>query len=331
MVARLNYPIRHVSIILIIAAMLLSACAPAATPAPMAQRDLSSGGAPPVAPAAPAQPVLQSEGKTAVITNAYSTGDNSAVDQPERMIVKNANLSIVVIDPGKSMDTISKLADELGGFVVTANLYKETLTQGTEVPHATITIRVPADRLDEALRRIKAESKQDPLSESVNSQDVTSEYVDLQSQLKNLEAAEAQLTEIMGSATKTEDVLNVYNNLVQVRGEIEQTKGRMKYLEQTSALSAINVDIVADKAVQPLKIGNWQPAGTAKNAVEALITTMQGLGSFLIWLVIYILPVLLFLYVIFVLPFTLIFRAGRKRRAARKAAATPAAPVAPQE
>jgi len=330
MTARYDHPIRFVIIFLIIT-VLLSACAPAAAPTQAPVYDLSNSVAAPAAPPmerkSVAQPgALPAQGGSSTITNEYAASDNPAAQQIDRMIVKNANLTIVVSDPGKSMDVISKMADELGGFVVTANMAKEYSSNGIEVPHATITIRVPAGRLNEALLRIKGESKQDPLTEGINSQDVTGEYVDLQSQLKNLEAAEAQLTEIMGSATKTEDVLNVYNQLVQVRGQIEQTKGRMKYLEQTSALSAISTDLVADKAVQPIKIGGWQPVGIAKTAVETLISTFQILASIFIWLVIYILPVLAFLYLVIVLPITLLLRARKRRRAARLSPTIPPAP-----
>jgi hypothetical protein len=232
--------------------------------------------------------------------------------QPERLVIKNASLSIVVDDPVKSLDNISNLADEMGGFVVTANMSERVLDSGAKAPQGNITIRIPAERLNEALKRIKAESKQAPLSESINSQDVTSEYTDLGSRLRNLEAAEAQLTEIMGSATKTEDVLSVYNQLVQVREQIEVIKGQMKYYEESAAMSAISVDLTANAAVQPLTIGGWQPVGTARNAVQALINTLKTLGSLVIWILLYILPVLLVLFVIFVLPLRWVWRAWRR-------------------
>ena len=250
--------------------------------------------------------------------------------QAERLVIKNGSLSIVVDDPVKSMDKVTSLADELGGFVVSANLSETILDSGLKAPRASITIRVPADRFNEALKRIKEETIQLPLSETISSQDVTSEYTDLKSRLRNLEAAEAQLTEIMGSAIRTEDVLAVYNQLVQVREQIEVIKGQIQYYEQSAAMSAISIDLLANAAVQPLTIGGWQPVGVAKDAVQALINTMKGLGNFLIWLVLFILPVLVALYVIFVLPLSLIWRAWRRRRARAKLEqqGTPPAPPA---
>jgi len=243
-------------------------------------------------------------------------------------VIKNGNLTIVVVDPPQSMDTIGRMAEEMGGFVVSANLYKEQLSSGLEVPRASVTIRVPAEQMDEAMRRIREQSNQDPLSENINSQDVTSEYVDLQSRLKNLEAAEAELTEIMEEAQKTEDVLAVYNQLVSIREQIEVIKGQIKYYDESAALSAISVELIADEAVQPIEIGGWQPQGVLKNAVEALLRSLQFLVNALIWIVIYVLPVLAILFLIFVLPPLLLFRAWRRRQKSKAAQKQPPTPPA---
>jgi hypothetical protein len=250
---------------------------------------------------------------------------NAPQVNPDRMVIKNANLTIIVPDPTVSMDRISKLAEEMGGFVVSAALTQTSLANGKEVPNATVTIRVPAARFNDALERIRSESDQPSQNEAINSQDVTSEYTDLQSRLRNLEAAEAQLTEIMGSANRTEDVLAVYNQLVSVREQIEVIKGQMKYYEQSVALSSISTELVANEAVQPISVGGWQPGGAARRAIQTLINTLQALVNMVIWLVVYLLPVLLALFIIFGLPIILliwVIRTWRRRRRARQAAAT---------
>jgi hypothetical protein len=182
--------------------------------------------------------------------------------------------------------------------------------------------------MDEAIRTIREQSNQDPLTETINSQDVTGDYVDLQSRLKNLEAAEAELTEIMQEAQKTEDVLAVYNQLVSIREQIEVIKGQIKYYEESAALSAISVELIADEAVQPIEIGGWQPTGVLKNAVEALARSLQFLVNALIWIVVYVLPVLLILFVIFVLPPLLLIRFWTKRRKRKAAQNQPVTPPA---
>jgi Domain of unknown function (DUF4349) len=296
-------------IIIILAGAVLSACA--------------SRAAPPAAPnMAPEMEMPMEAG--APVRDVAGSSYNTSVPQanPDRMVIKNANMTIIVPDPTTSMDRISQLAEEMGGFVVSAALTQTSLANGKEVPNASVTIRVPAARFNEALERIHSESDQPPQNENINSQDVTSEYTDLESRLRNLEAAEAQLTEIMGSATKTEDVLSVYNELVKVREQIEVIKGQMKYYEQSVALSSISTELVANEAVQPITIGGWQPGAAVRRAIQTLVNTLQGLVNVVIWLVIYLLPVLLALFIIFGLPIILLIwgiRTWRRRRRSKQA------------
>lgn len=312
---------------LIISTILLGACASAA---PELAYDQAAGGAPGAMPEF--AEVEEAREMPAAPEEEYLADSATSANATERIVIKNASLTLVVDDPSSSMDNISALAEEMGGFVVNANLYQQYLDGGVEVPRASITIRVPAERLNEALERIKSESEQDPQSESVNSQDVTRDYVDLQSRLRNLEATEAQLNRILEDAYTTEDVLAVYNELVRVREQIEVIKGQIKYYDESAALSSINIELIADEAAQPLTIGGWQPQGVAKNAVQALIDTLQFIVNAVIWIAIYILPVLLVLYLIFFLPISFVWKRLRARRAARKqAAAPPAAPASEGE
>lgn len=259
----------------------------------------------------PAQP--------AAITANNPFGGGSEIPQAKRLVIKNARLTVIVNDPVASLNTISKMADDLGGFVVSANLNHIQISSGAEVPHGSITIRIPAEKLTEALERIEAESEQPPQDKTIESQDVTSEYTDLQSRLRNLEDAEEQLRKIMDNAFSTDDVLSVYNQLVQVREQIEVIKGQIKYYEEAAALSAISVELMANAAVQPLKIGGWQPMGVMKDAVQALFNALKFLANAFIWILIFVIPILLVIYLIFILPLTAIIRFLRKRRSNRKA------------
>ena len=241
--------------------------------------------------------------------------DASIANQPaeiERIVIRNANLVIVVEDPSASASSITQLAEQMSGYVVSLNVYQSTYGDGLNATYASITIRVPAERLNEALDEIK-EGAVEVRSENISGQDVTQEYTDLESQLRNLEAAEEELREIMSSLTKAEDVLRVYETLRQVRQEIEIIKGRMQYLEQSSRLSAISIELLPDVVSQPLQIGRWQPEGTAKEALQSLIKAFQFLANATIWLVIYVLPVLLLLSIPFwVIRWIIIRRRARK-------------------
>jgi hypothetical protein len=282
--------IKKVAFVLVIASLLLAACAASASNlrAP-GQSDTSGVRTEMLNVEVPALPAAAAE------KSAYALDQTAA--SVDRLVIKNASLSIAVDDPLKSMDTISHMASAMGGFVVSADMYQQSLSNGVKVPQVSITIRVPAERLEEALTTIKAETDQPIISENQSSQDVTGDYTDLNSRLVNMQAAEKQLQEIMASATKTEDVLSVYSQLVSVREQIELIKGQMKYYEQSAALSSISVQLIANASVQPITIAGWQPKGVAKEALQSLINTLQSLADFGIRLVILYLPVLLIIFV----------------------------------
>ena len=302
-----------VPLLVLFSLVLLAACAPQMAAAPEASMEMS-------APAFDAS--FGEEQRARGVVGSGNIPEAQSI-QTDRLVIRNATLSIVVDDPVSSMDTITKLADELGGFVVSADLRETFLESGAKVPYANISIRVPAESFNLAIERIKEETDQLPQRENISSQDVTGDYTDLESRLRNLEATEVQLTKIMEDAIRTEDVLSVYNQLVQVREQIEVIKGQMKYYEQSAALSMISVELVANAAVQPLTIGGWQPVGTARNAVQALIDTLKVLGNILIYVVLYLLPTLLVLYLVVFLPLSLVWRAIRRRRAKNKKPAAP--------
>jgi len=241
-----------------------------------------------------------------------------------RIVIKNASLSIVVKDPAITMDAITEMADDMGGFVVNSNLYKTYTQDGVEVPEATITIRVPAEKLDQALDQIKSnveDPDKDIQSENVQGSDVTSEYTDLQSRLKNLQNTEARLNDIMDSATKTEDILAVHNELTRVGEEIEVIKGQIKYYDEAAALSAISVNIVAQESITPLTVGGWEPRGIAKDALQALINALKFFASAAIWIVLFFIPVLSIVALPFLGLFFLIrwiVRKQKQRKASRQ-------------
>jgi len=304
--------------------LVLSACAtksaapqsPAATSAPAMDGYVMNEQV--GAPEAP-RPAVESNG-------SIKPAASSAVVQ-DRMIVMNVDLSIVVADPQKKMDAIDQLAKNLGGYLVSMNMSQVYTANGEMVPQGSISIRVPAVKLDDALSRIKADAV-DVQSEYRSGQDVTSQYVDLQSQLNNLEKAEEDLQDIMDEAknnpgndstTKTQDVLNVYNQIVNIRGQIEQIKGQMKYIEETTSTSAINVTLIAEKTIQPIEIGGWKPRGVARDAVQALVKFLQGFVDFVIYFLLLVLPILIVVFGPVALVVWGIIALVRRRKA-RKAA-----------
>jgi hypothetical protein len=299
---------------LLLIAALAAACAPAAMSSePMIERALVAGdsaGYPMEAPAAAAPPVMEGEGFTEESAILATNGD--------RIVIQNGNMTVVVTDPAQAAENIRTMAETMGGFVVNLNLYQSFFgEQSIPANQATITVRVPAERLNEAIERIKADATE-VRNVYVSGEDVTAQYTDLASRLRALETAEAQLTQIMQEAKRTEDVMMVYNQLAQVQSEIEVVKGQMRYYEESARLSALTVELLPDIAAQPIESGGWRIVETFNRALSALLDAVKGIIRAVIWLAIYVLPIVLLLGLIFVLPIVLIVRAIRRRRRARR-------------
>jgi len=269
--------------------------------------DQSMAGAPMEAPAA----------EFAEGGNGYEAV-NSSVTSSERIVLTNVNLGVIVADPAESMKAIGKMAEEMGGFIVSANLNQISLSSGEEVHQGTITVRVPSDQVDEAVTFVEEQSDKPVEYKNIDSQDVTREYVNLQSRLRNLQAAEEQLIEIMNDAYATEDVLSVYNELVRVQEQIEVIQGQIKYFEEASSLSAVSVELIPEASVDPLTVAGWQPVGIARDAVQALINTMQVLVNVVIWLVLFVLPVLLVIAIPILIIVYILLRWSKRRKQKRE-------------
>ncbi len=281
-------------------ALLLTACAGAPSAAPAVRNQSAESAAAP------------GGGKTGTTVSAVSY---SAAQVTARMIVRNGSLTLVVQDTATQLDAITKLATDLGGFVATSSTTR--YDQGLQ---ARLTLRVPAAQFDNAMASLKKMATE-VREETMSGEDVTAQYTDLNAQLTNLQAAELQLREIMSKTTKTDDVLAVFNQLTQKRGEIEQVKGRMQYLSQAAAMATINVTLIPDALAQPLQVAGWRPEGVVKSAVQALVDALQAIATVAIWLVIVVIPVLLILSSPFILLFLILRRRNRNRKAQQPAAA----------
>ena len=237
----------------------------------------------------------------------------------ERLVVKRAEMRVSVADPAEAMRTVVQWAESMQGYVVNSNQWNST-SDGQTYINASVMVRVPAERLDEMMQKVRdlaADPKTGVLSETVTGEDVTAEYVDSQARLRNLKAAEAQLVELLDQAPDLEYTLDIFRELTEIRSQIEVLEGRIKYLEESAALSALSVEFVAEASLQPLQIGPWKPAGVAKEAIQTLVKVAQDVGTALIKFVI--------IWVPFLLPIGLIVyfvrKGAKKRKAAREAQA----------
>ena len=191
----------------------------------------------------------------------------------DRKIVREGSITLEVEDIAGAMDRVAEMAGELNGYVVSS--YQHEYERGVS---GYISIRVPVEEFDEALDRLRQLALTVPY-ETTTARDVTEEYVDLEAQLRNLQATEAQYLVLFDKAESVEDILRVQKELSSVRGQIEQIEGRMKYLEQTSETSLIEVSLQETEGLaEP-----WSASAAFQSAVRGLTAFGRGLATVLIW------------------------------------------------
>ena len=229
-----------------------------------------------------------------------------------RMIVRTAEMRIVVKDTTKTVDAVTKSVEAMGGFVSGSNIWREG-----ELLRATLKLRIPADKLTATLASIRTLATRVD-NETIASEDVSQEYVDLESQVRNLEATEAELRELLIVARKNSrrasEVLEVHQQLTMIRGQIEQAKGRMRYLSQVTALSQISLDVMPDAITKPVVEPSWRPFVIAKDAMRALVASLQSVGTVAIWFLIYVLPIFGMLALLIVALWKIARRSRQVRR-----------------
>ncbi len=253
-------------------ALVLAACGGAAPQAAPAASSADSVAAPASPPSGGGATALE-QGNTG--SGAQPQAAEPQANQPgfQRLVIKSADLQLQVTSARDAEANVRALAGRLGGYVV-----KVETSGADEYMTSRVTLRVPAERFDDALAGVQGLA-QKVLSRTVSGDDVTEEFVDLQSRLKNLEATRDRLLTFLDKATDVEDALKVNESLSQIQGQIEQLQGRKQFLQQSAALSTITVYLTPVPVTPLVAEDSWQPINVARGALRELIEFGQGLAN----------------------------------------------------
>ena len=211
-----------------------AAPAAAADPAPRGLVVEKAMAAPGAARAAPVPRLVRVLEQAAAADIEASSETHAQLVNQERIIVRTVEATIVVTEVQGSMDRITALARELGGWVVSTNRF--------EKHRGFISFRVPAEALDKATARLRGMAVE-VKAEVSDSRDVTDEYFDLRARLDNQKATEEALLKLLGRAETVEAALKVQQTLTGVQEEVERLQGKIKLLEETSAFSLVSVNL----------------------------------------------------------------------------------------
>lgn len=304
--------------------LMLGACGPSATPAPTSVGPYGASTTAPAATSAPAATyAAAAPGRTSApapttagaATQPAANGPSSA-EPVDRKIIKNAQLSMTIRSVDEAMIRITGIASDVGGYLVGSRSYVEGGGNSGR-RGAQAVIAVPVDRYEEALNRVR-QVAYTVESDTSASTDVTEQFTDLQSRLRNLESTAVRIRDFLGKAQTVDEALRINAQLADVDGQIEVIKGKLNAMTARTTYSTITADMhelvptatptgtptstPTPTATPTMTPNAWHPdqtfttaATVQSNLVSALVRT---LGDFLIWFVVVIVPYVLILGII---------------------------------
>lgn len=214
----------------------------------------------------------------------------------DRKIIKNAELTLQVQDTAAALDQVTAVATDHNGYIVNSRVWSE----GT-YRLASVTLGVPAEEFEQVLRRLRGLAIK-VMNEQASGQDVTDQYVDLESRLRNLEATQTRVRAFLDQAVTVEEALEVNRQLSEIEGQIEEIKGKMNYLKERAAYSTITVYLEPERPTPTptptATLPAWKPVETFNEASNSLAIILRFLGDLVIWLAVIFLPFLIPLVVI---------------------------------
>lgn len=215
---------------------------------------------------------------------------NDSIESVDRMIIHKAGLEVQVKNIEDAQASIEEKVGKYDGYIVESTVFREGDTSSGKM-----TVRVPEQHFQSFLTEAEQEAAK-ILERNVTGQDVTEQYVDLESRLKSKRAVEERLLEFMKGAQKTEDLLKISTDLAKVQEEIEIIVGKMNYLQNQTSFSTIEITMQENRVIVPSleqeELNTWQK--TKKQFITSTNFLLSA-GSALIVFFVGNLPVLLLL------------------------------------
>jgi hypothetical protein len=230
------------------------------------------------------------------LSNSNYKYAREAAPQPDisnRKVVVESNFSLLVKDVTPTVEMIKEKTLLMAGYMVNTSINRTEYGE-----NAILQIRVPSEKVEEMSKYLRGVAVK-VVSENVDGRDVTDQYVDIERRLGDLEAQRARMLAILDKATTVNEMLSVQQALDQVQNQIDSYKGQLLYMDGTTKTSKLTVYISTDELGLPYTPAQpWRPEVIFKQAVRSMLGTLQDIGSFAIWLAVY-LPIILGAVVVF--------------------------------
>ena len=304
-------------VFLLLGILVLNACGAPAAEAPEVYIDEAAAVEAPAQDAGGA-PAPQAEADSASALkegSVYETGSAENVALTTHLIIKSAEMRLLVEDSDQAIDRVTQVVGDTGGYIISSRVWNQAHFDGKNYKYATVTIGVPVESFERVLNRLRDLSIE-VLDETASGEDVTDQYVDLQSQLVNLEATRERIKTFLDQAQNVDEALRINQQLSEIERQIEEIKGRINYLQDRSSYSTITVTLEPElPELEPTPTPeptSWTPSETVGDAWKTLTKAYQGIIDLLIWFLLVFVPIFAPPVLIIWLVLKLVFRKPNK-------------------
>ena len=233
--------------------------------------------------------------------------DAGEVADTSRKLITTVNLSAETEDFDEMVPFVETKVKELGGYIESSSVYNGN-RYGSASRYASITARIPANRLDEFVGSVEGNSN--ITNKSLSVEDVTLKYVDIDSRKKALKTEEERLLEILDNAETVEDLITVEQRLSDVRYEIESIESQLRTYDNLVDYSTVYLDIEEVKVYTPVE-KEGVGSRISKGFKESLESVGEGFTNFFVYIVVHLPQIIVFAVIVLII--VLIIRAIAKK------------------
>lgn len=251
--------------------------------------------------------------EAAIEEGVAESGESVEVKDTERKLIKNVDLYVETETFDELLVTVETKTEGLGGYIESSYTYNGSSYYGGGRRNASLTIRIPAQKLDEFLSTVAEVSNVTSRNERVT--DVTLQYVDLDSHKKTLQAEQDRLLELLDEAETIEDIIALEGRLSEVRYQIESMESQLRTYDNQVDYSTVYLEIEEVNKITPVK-EQTVAEKIVTGFTENLYDVGEGLLDFGIWFITHI-PSLI-VWAVVILMIWLIIRGIRKRHQKKK-------------
>lgn len=237
------------------------------------------------------------------------------VQDTSRKLIRNVNMNVETENFDELLATVEARVKALGGYIEDSSTYNGSSYYGNQKRDANMTIRIPADKLDEFLSHVSSESN--VISKSENVSDVTLQYVDMESHKEALLAEQDSLLRLMEQAETVEDIITLESRLTDVRYQIESMESRLRAMDNQVTYSTVYLYVNEVTKLTPVKEQTvWEKIATG--FTESLYEVGDGILNFVIGIIIN-LPHLIIWAVVICIIVLIIKKIIKKRKQKKEA------------